>query len=154
MLAEKIYALRKKNGLSQEQLAEKVGVSRQAVSKWEGGWSTPDLDKLKALCEAFGVSMDELTGEPPVLQEPAPQKEAGSEKQETQKPLAERRAGLSLCLLGAGCLFAFLMLNILQPDRAAQLAESSVLTLNGTGMLLILFVLFIAIGLALLLKKK
>ena len=49
MLSEKIYSLRRKNGLSQEQLAEKIGVSRQAVSKWEGGLSTPELDKLSAL---------------------------------------------------------------------------------------------------------
>ena len=49
MLAENLYALRRKSGLSQEQLAEKIGVSRQAVSKWEGGQSTPELEKLKAL---------------------------------------------------------------------------------------------------------
>ena len=53
MLSEKIYSLRRKNGLSQEQLAEKIGVSRQAVSKWEGGLSTPELDKLRALSECL-----------------------------------------------------------------------------------------------------
>ena len=58
MLSEKIYALRRKNGLSQEQLAEKIGVSRQAISKWEGGLSTPELDKLKALSECFQVTID------------------------------------------------------------------------------------------------
>ena len=62
MLSEKIYSLRRKNGLSQEQLAEKIGVSRQAVSKWEGGLSTPELDKLRALSECFQITMDELTG--------------------------------------------------------------------------------------------
>ena len=46
MLSEKIYELRRKNGLSQEQLAEKLSVSRQAISKWESGTSTPELDKL------------------------------------------------------------------------------------------------------------
>ena len=62
MLSEKIYTLRRKSGLSQEQLAEKIGVSRQAISKWEGGLSTPELDKLKALSECFQISIDELTG--------------------------------------------------------------------------------------------
>ena len=65
MLSEKIYSLRRKNGLSQEQLAEKIGVSRQAVSKWEGGLSTPELDKLRALSECFQITMDELGGRPP-----------------------------------------------------------------------------------------
>ena len=51
MLSENIYALRRKNGLSQEQLAERIGVSRQAISKWETGLSTPELEKLKALSE-------------------------------------------------------------------------------------------------------
>ena len=46
MLSEKIRALRRRAGLSQEELAETVGVSRQAVSKWESGASVPELDKL------------------------------------------------------------------------------------------------------------
>ena len=68
MLSEKIYALRRKNGLSQEQLAEKIGVSRQAISKWEGGLSTPELDKLKALSECFQVTIDELLLHPAMRQ--------------------------------------------------------------------------------------
>ena len=55
MLAEKIYTLRRKQGLSQEQLAVKIGVSRQAVSKWEGGLSTPELDKLFVLLMVLGI---------------------------------------------------------------------------------------------------
>lgn len=46
ILAEKIIALRKKNGWSQEELAEKVNVSRQSVSKWEGAQAIPDLEKI------------------------------------------------------------------------------------------------------------
>ena len=61
MLSEKIYSLRRKSGLSQEQLAEKIGVSRQAISKWEGGLSTPELEKLRALSECFQITIDELT---------------------------------------------------------------------------------------------
>lgn len=60
ILADKIIDLRKKNGMSQEELAEKVNVSRQAVSKWEGAQSVPDLDKILTLSEIFGVSTDYL----------------------------------------------------------------------------------------------
>lgn len=63
ILAEKIMALRKKNGWSQEELAEKVGVSRQSVSKWESMQSIPDLDKILLLAQAFGVSTDYLLKE-------------------------------------------------------------------------------------------
>ena len=49
MLSERIYQFRRNSGLSQEQLAEKIGVSRQAISKWESGISTPELEKLLAL---------------------------------------------------------------------------------------------------------
>ncbi len=60
ILADKIITLRKKNGWSQEELAEKVGVSRQAISKWEGAQSVPDLDKILRLSEIFGVTTDFL----------------------------------------------------------------------------------------------
>ena len=59
-LGEKIIDLRKKRGLSQEELAITLGVSRQAVSKWEVGESTPDTDKVIALAEYFGVTTDSL----------------------------------------------------------------------------------------------
>ncbi len=62
-LHEKIMIYRKKNGLSQEGLAEKIGVSRQAVSKWETGEALPEVTKLKALAETFGVSVDFLLDE-------------------------------------------------------------------------------------------
>ena len=62
-LNEKIYYYRKRAKLSQEELAAQVGVSRQAVSKWELGDATPELDKLAALAKAFGVTADELLSE-------------------------------------------------------------------------------------------
>ena len=57
-MKDRINLLRKKMGLSQEELANKIGVSRQAVSKWESGQSMPDLDKIIALSDLFGVSTD------------------------------------------------------------------------------------------------
>ena len=62
-LNEKIIALRNKYQMSQGDLAEKLNVSRQSVSKWETGASIPDLDKLIAMSELFGITMDELVKE-------------------------------------------------------------------------------------------
>ncbi len=60
ILADKIIKLRKKAGLNQEGLAERIGVSRQAVSKWEMAQSVPELDKIIAMSKLFGVSTDAL----------------------------------------------------------------------------------------------
>ena len=59
-IADRIQDLRKQKGYSQEQLAEKVGVSRQAVSKWESGQSAPDLEKIIAMSDLFEVTTDYL----------------------------------------------------------------------------------------------
>ena len=58
--ADNLLNLRKASGLSQEELAEKIGVSRQAVSKWERGEASPDTDNFIALSEVYGVTLDEL----------------------------------------------------------------------------------------------
>ncbi|MBR5015014.1 MAG: helix-turn-helix transcriptional regulator, partial [Bacteroidales bacterium] len=60
ILADKIIRLRKKLGWSQEELAEKMNVSRQAVSKWEGAQTVPDLGKVLQLSQLFGVTTDYL----------------------------------------------------------------------------------------------
>lgn len=59
-MGEKILALRKARGWSQEELAEQVGVTRQAVSRWESGAAKPDADKIITVCDLFGVSADYL----------------------------------------------------------------------------------------------
>ena len=60
ILADKIIRLRKKNGWSQEELADKMNVSRQAVSKWESAQTIPDLEKILQLGTLFGVTTDYL----------------------------------------------------------------------------------------------
>ena len=60
-IGKKIMNLRKKNGLSQEELAEKVDVARQTISKWELGETSPDIKQAKKLARIFKVSLDELT---------------------------------------------------------------------------------------------
>lgn len=59
-LADNLKRIRKENNLSQEQLAEKLGVSRQSVSKWESGQAYPEMDKMLQLCEMFNLNMDDL----------------------------------------------------------------------------------------------
>ena len=56
----RLYELRKRKGLSQEELAGRINVSRQTVSKWEVGDSTPDMEKMIALSDLFEISLDEL----------------------------------------------------------------------------------------------
>ncbi len=65
-LEHTLLELREKVGFSQEKLAQQLGVSRQAVSKWETGQSTPDVDKLVALSRLYGVSVDGLLGLTPL----------------------------------------------------------------------------------------
>jgi len=62
MFHEKLLFLRKKQGFSQEALAEKLGVSRQTVAKWESGESMPDLATASAIASLFGISLDVLAG--------------------------------------------------------------------------------------------
>ena len=95
-LHEKIYYYRTLGKLSQEELAELTGVSRQAVSKWELGTATPEVSKLMALAHAFGVTTDELLSEaPPTLgagpdfqpqPQPAPEPEARPEAGRSLQP--------------------------------------------------------------------
>ena len=59
-IADKLVELRKKNGYSQEELAAKLGLSRQAISKWERAEASPDTDNLICLAKLYGVSLDEL----------------------------------------------------------------------------------------------
>ena len=151
MLSEKIYVLRRKNGLSQEQLAEKIGVSRQAISKWEGGHSTPELDKLKALSDCFHVTIDELTGNP--ITSESDHMVRREEHQGLQKT-GESRTGICLCFAGAALLILFGVLTVIRPSSVDQINESSVITLNGTGILIALFVLMMLLGMMMIFSKK
>ncbi len=60
MFRDNLIQMRKIHQMTQEDVAEKVGVSRQAVAKWESGDTVPDLDKCKILADLFGVSLDDL----------------------------------------------------------------------------------------------
>ena len=152
MLSERIYTFRRKSGLSQEQLAEKIGVSRQTISKWESGASTPELEKMLALSECFQISLDELVKDGAVNQSAneAPQKIEGIH---VPKGI-ELKVGIGLCLVGAICLLLSGIMMVARPSAAEQLNAASMITLNGSGVILILCILSMAIGLILILRKK
>lgn len=91
-LADKIILLRKKQGWSQEELADKMDISRQAVSKWEMEQSVPDLDKIIQMSELFGVTTDYLLKD---TKDEAPMPEI---KQETKSVFAEGKSNKQLTL--------------------------------------------------------
>lgn len=74
-LADRLVNLRKENKLSQEALAEKLGLSRQAISKWERAEASPDTDNLIALANLYGISLDELLGNEPKAEKEVPAEE-------------------------------------------------------------------------------
>ena len=106
-LGEKIYELRTQNNLSQGDLANELNVSRQSVSKWENGNSTPDLEKIVRLAEIFNVSLDELIKN----EEKENAIINNSPKQNTTPPpkTREKKIGKALLIAGIISIFVFLL---------------------------------------------
>lgn len=99
----KIQNLRKQRGMSQEQLAEALGVSRQAVSKWEAEQSVPDIDKIIAVCDYFGVTTDYILRDAELPQsepqsEPLPQNTYNTNENQAQEENTEKRKQSALLL--------------------------------------------------------
>lgn len=87
-LGEKLFELRKEKNLSQEEVADKLNVTRQTVSKWETNQSTPDFDKIVPLCELFEINTEELlTGKKPNTDNV--QKQEEKEEREEEKILTK-----------------------------------------------------------------
>lgn len=84
-IANRLVELRKKHGLSQEELANKLGISRQAVSKWERAESSPDTDNLICLAKLYGVSLDELLDCDKDIDEIAEEKRKDEDEKEKRK---------------------------------------------------------------------
>ncbi|MEG1593077.1 MAG: helix-turn-helix transcriptional regulator, partial [Oscillibacter sp.] len=127
-LGEKIAKFRTEQHLSQGDLAEKMGVSRQSVSKWETGGSVPDLDKLVALSELFSVSLDALVKEqaetPPVSVAPpvsAPLPSAFPPR---------KIAGWILLAVGLLCAVLGLVLNLVLTGWGAYLGLCGIICLG------------------------
>ena len=151
-LSEKLYELRKKDGLSQEQLAERLGVSRQAVSKWESGKAVPESDTLISISEYFDVSLDYLMKEDDsAASEPV----IGAENvQPTNNTGREKRIlGMIACIGGIICLIIWGLVSVFMPSASDQIGESSMITIDGNGIFLLICLAAIVAGAVLLLKS-
>jgi len=122
ILADKIILLRKKNGWSQEEFAEKMNVSRQAVSKWEGAQSVPDLEKILKMSGIFGVTVDYL------LKDDIEETEyTDIDEENTVKKVSMEQANeyLSLCGAFAGRIAMGVGLCIISPVCLIMLGAAS-----------------------------
>ncbi len=146
ILADKIITLRKKSGWSQEELAQQLNVTRQAVSKWEGAQSIPDLDKILQMSRLFGVSTDyllkdEMEEEVPAentVEETALRRVTMEEatafltvKEKTALPVAFATA---LCILSPICL---LLLGAAAETGRCALSENAAAGIGMTVLLLL-----------------
>lgn len=96
-LGEKLQSIRKSHNLSQSDLAEKLDVSRQSVSKWETGTATPELSKLIQISELFNISLDEMTG---LKEEPDSEERRSEEDVEECQPQNKMRSNSIVGLIG------------------------------------------------------
>ena len=160
ILADKITELRKKNGWSQEDLAEKLDVSRQSISKWESAQSAPDMNRILKMSEIFGVStdyllkdnLDSLPGELPTEKDvgsarPVSMEEAASFLAHRDKASGRVAIGVMMCILSPVLL---IVLGSLQGGGLIALSETAV---AGIGVIVLLMLvggavaLFITTGL-------
>lgn len=99
-LGQRLIELRKEKKLSQEEVAGKLNVTRQTVSKWETDQSTPDFDKILPLCELYGISTEELiTGKKVVIQEEKQEKTKEEIISDTPEKKSKRVKGLVIGIL-------------------------------------------------------
>ena len=92
---EKLFELRKEKKLSQEEVADRLNVSRQTVSKWETNQSVPDFDKIMPLCELFEIGVEELlTGKKP--EEPENSEKEESIKLPTREEIRRKSAEIEI----------------------------------------------------------
>lgn len=145
ILADKIILERKKNGWSQEELADKLGVTRQAVSKWEGAQTTPDLQRILEMSKLFGVTVDYLIKDEMDSEEYAPSIETDNpairrvSMEEADAFLNAKKQtapfiglGISLCIISPICLFLLVTCAEL---RMLSLSEDAA---GGIGMIVLL----------------
>lgn len=128
-LGERLFELRKAKNLTQDDMAEKLNVTRQTVSKWETNQSTPDFDKIMPLCELFEIGVEELlTGKKPEEQQ---KKE---EKVLTKQEVKEKSAKvISTSIFIYFVAVAFLMIAIPVQHANPIIASSIFLLLIGWG---------------------
>ena len=144
ILADKIVQLRKKNGWSQEELAAQLNVSRQAVSKWEGAQSVPDLDRILQMSALFGVTTDYLLKDELEAEEPTSGKDSDLRRvglEEANAYLAWReRASLRIAVATFLCILSPIPLLLLS---AASQVEGWGISENQAGIAGVIVLLLI-----------
>lgn len=151
ILADKIIALRKKNGWSQEELAEKLQVTRQSVSKWEGAQSVPDLERILQMSKLFGVSTDYLLKDD---MDDAEYIQGTEESEIRQVSLEEANEFLQIKLWSAKKIAFGVLLCILSPICMAVLsagAEAKIFPITEDfggiiGMIIMLVIVTVAVA--------
>ena len=149
ILADKITELRKRNGWSQEELAEKLDVSRQSISKWESAQSTPDMNRIIKMSKIFGVSTDYLLNDEieTLPGEMIPEIDVGKARSVSMeeavsflshRDTASRRISLGVMM----CILSPVLLIVLAALQEGSILKISEAAAAGTG----LIVLFILIG--------
>jgi len=152
IFADKLIALRKKAGWSQEELAQQLNVSRQSVSKWEGAQSVPDLDKIVQLSRIFGVSTDYLLKDELEAQETAePEPEQPVRRRVS---LEEASRYLELRKQAAPWLALATFLCVLSPITLILLAGLSEYTARGIGLCVLILLVAAAVGIFLMCGAK
>jgi transcriptional regulator with XRE-family HTH domain len=146
-LSEKLYNLRRKQGLSQEELAAKLDCSRQVISKWENGATTPDAEMLQKYSEMFGVSIDYLVKEDIEEITTVQPIEKNSENEKILGIL-----GLVISLPGCVSLIVFGAVLVFGSETADKIAQSSMVVIDGMFIAMLVSVLFVIFGAAMLIK--
>ena len=156
ILADKIIEERKRIGLSQEELAEKLNVSRQSVSKWEGAQSIPDINRIIMLAEIFGVTTDYLLKDDAVRDEGEPVKESAEHPRNArtlsleeanqfirirEKYAPQIAFGVMLCIWSP---IAIILLGGLQEDKIINISENAV---GGLGTIFLILMIAVAVAL-------
>lgn len=137
-LSEKLQELRKEKGLTQEELAEALFVSRTAISKWESGRGVPNIESLKAISKFFSVSIDELLSGEEIL------KIADEDNKQKEKHTRDLVFGLLDCSL-----IMFLFLPFFGQKGDEIIKEVSLLSLTGTPQYIKIPYLIIVFGIVL-----
>ena len=148
IFADKLIQLRKKNGLSQEELADKVGVSRQAVSKWESAQSIPDIDKVIALSGLFGVSIDYLLKDEIEIEDSVPleeEKKKVSISKANECITKRQKAAQQIALGVAVCVCSPIVLILLAGLSDSGYVKESLAALFGIIFLFVLIAIAVTI---------
>ncbi len=133
-IGERIAELRKNNNLSQEQLAEKIYVSRQTISKWEQNLATPDVENIKMLSNFFLVSSDYLIN--------------GKENSQKKKSFTD----VLILICGIVVIVAYIIILLVNKEELTT--PSSIIEINAYGILAIVGVALIVIAAILIIKRR